>query len=118
MESSTPNEKTEREEAKEALSDYINSIRVKKILSYLHDPHFVAIDNNTSVKVTKTTMDGSYKSFIWDTSIQRYTVTGDASTGISTKIGFASYDSDIYCMEHNDDTDDEEEVFSCAHGWY
>jgi hypothetical protein len=40
MESSTPNEKTDNEIAKQALSDYIASIRVKMV-SYSHDPDYL-----------------------------------------------------------------------------
>jgi hypothetical protein len=72
MESSTPNEKTESEAAKQALSDYIASIR-PKMLSYSHHPNINVIGNNTSIQVSINGGD-TWEGLVWDTSIHKYSV--------------------------------------------
>jgi SPRY domain len=83
---STPNEKTDSEVAKQALSDYIASIRLKP-LSYVHHPSITAIDNNASIKVIHG--EDSCRLLIWDKSIYKYSVKIDASYDMYIYIGFA-----------------------------
>jgi SPRY domain len=88
MESSTPNEKTESEVAKQALSDYIVSIR-SKMLSYSHHPELTVIDNNSCMKISLNSGSLSYRGLIWDKSIYKYSVEIDASSFMIIYIGFA-----------------------------
>jgi SPRY domain len=88
MESSTPNEKTDSEIAKQALSDYIASIR-PKMLSYSHHPELTVMNNNTCIKVSAN-RGYSYGALIWDKSIHKYSVKIDASGHMNIMIGFAS----------------------------
>jgi hypothetical protein len=87
MQSSPSNEKTNSEEAKQALSDYIASIR-QKILSYSHHPNFAVIDDNTSIEVI-VNGGNSYRGLIWDKSIYKYSVKIDPSRDLYIMIGFA-----------------------------
>jgi SPRY domain len=87
MERSTPNEKTDSEVAKQALSDYIVSIRLKMLL-YSHHPDIAVIDNNTCIIVSVNRGDG-LRGLIWDKSIYKYSAKIDASRHIKIMIGFA-----------------------------
>jgi SPRY domain len=106
MERSTPNEKTDSEVAKQALTDYIASIRLK-MLSYCH-PYLTAINYSNRIIVTvNRSGEGTWKGLIWDKSIYKYSVTIDTSEIGNTFIGFAP--SKLYDLEgHN--------YGSC--GWY
>jgi SPRY domain len=105
MGSSTPNEKTDSEIAKQALSDYIDSIR-QSMLSYSHHPDLNVIDNNTCIKVS-VNIDRTYRGLIWDKSIYKYSVKIDASTRMHIMIGFAP--SKLYDINGSN-------YHSC--GWY
>jgi hypothetical protein len=72
MESLTPNEKSDSEVAKQALSDYIASIRLK-ILSYSHHPEITVIENNCRIKV-RINSSGIWRGLTWDKSIYKYSV--------------------------------------------
>jgi SPRY domain len=85
MESSTPNEKTESEVAKQALSDYIADLR---LLTFSHHPDIAVISNKTCIQASVNIGD-SYRGLIWDKSIYKYSVTIDASKLSSIMIGFA-----------------------------
>jgi SPRY domain len=87
LESSTPNEKTDSEVAKQALSDYIARIR-PKILSYSHHPDLTVIDNNNCIKVSADEGD-QCRGLIWDKSIHKYSVKIDTSSKMDISIGFA-----------------------------
>jgi SPRY domain len=87
MESSTPNEKTESEVAKQALSDYIASIR-QRICSYSHHPDITVVGNSTCITVIVNSV-GIFRGSIWDQSIHKYSVKIDTSKRNSITIGFA-----------------------------
>jgi hypothetical protein len=87
MQSSTPNEKTESEVAKQALSDYIASIR-PTMVSYCHDPELTVIDNHTCMKVSVNSVS-MWRGLVWDKSIYKYSVKIDRFKGNNIQMEFA-----------------------------
>jgi hypothetical protein len=117
MASATPNDKTENEIAKQALSDYIAGIRHKMLLCR-HHYDITVKDDNTRIKVSVSgTIPNigtkrNWRGLIWDKSISKYSVKIEASQEENyIYIGFASsklYDSRGYY--------DGSGFYSC--GWY
>jgi hypothetical protein len=68
------------EVAKQALSDYMESLRLK-MLSYSHHPEISVIDNNTCIKVSvdRSVYGVKYSGLVWDKSIRKYSVKIDVS---------------------------------------
>jgi hypothetical protein len=88
MKCSTPNEKTVSEVAKQALSDYIATIRLKMLSLCTHHPELAVIDNNTCITVSVSSGD-QWKGLIWDRCIYKYSVNIDTSDYMDVRIGFA-----------------------------